>query len=51
MKNSCRVGMPIASAAPLSYLRDRYLTAMRRLEPLADVEFELVAVDELQRKG
>lgn len=35
----------------LSSVRDRYLTAMRRLEPLADLEFELVAVDELQRKG
>ncbi len=35
----------------LSSLRDRYLSAMRRVEPLADVEFELVAVEELQRKG
>ena len=35
----------------LSSLRDRYLRAMRRVEPLADVEFEYVAVDELQRHG
>ena len=36
-------------AGVLSSLRDRYLSAMRRVVPLADVEFESVAVDELQR--
>lgn len=35
----------------LSSLRDRYLSVMRRVVPLADVEFESVAVDELQRQG
>lgn len=33
----------------LSSIRDRYLSAMRRVVPLAGVEFEFVAVDELQR--
>jgi branched-chain amino acid aminotransferase len=32
-------------------LRDRYLSAMRRVEPFADVEFECVSVDELRRRG
>jgi branched-chain amino acid aminotransferase len=32
----------------LSSLRDRYLRAMRRVEPLDDLEFELVGVDELR---
>jgi branched-chain amino acid aminotransferase len=35
----------------LSSLRDRYLSAMRRVEPVADVEFEFVAADELQGRG
>jgi hypothetical protein len=36
----------------LSSPRDRYLSAMRGVVPLADVEFESVAVDELlQRQG
>jgi branched-chain amino acid aminotransferase len=32
----------------LSSLRDRYLRAMRRVEPLDDLEFELVGADELR---
>jgi branched-chain amino acid aminotransferase len=32
----------------LSSLRDRYLGAMRRAEPLTDLEFELIGVGELQ---
>lgn len=35
----------------LSSLRDRYLAAMRRVEPLAEVEFEHVSVDELRSTG
>lgn len=35
----------------LSTLRDRYVSAMRRAAPLADLEFETVAVDELQQRG
>ena len=34
----------------LSSIRDRYLDAMRRVKPLADVEFEFVPVEELQRR-
>jgi branched-chain amino acid aminotransferase len=35
----------------LSSLRDRYLNAMRRLQPLPDLEFELVDVGELKQAG
>ena len=35
----------------LSSLRDRYLNAMRRLQPLPDLEFELVDVGELEQAG
>jgi branched-chain amino acid aminotransferase len=35
----------------LANLRERYVRAMRRVEPLDDVEFEFVAVDELRRRG
>jgi branched-chain amino acid aminotransferase len=33
----------------LSSLRDRYLGAMRRVEPLADLEFELISAEELEQ--
>ena len=35
----------------LASLRDRYLGAMRRVEPLADLDFEVVDVGELDKDG
>lgn len=35
----------------LSSIRDRYLSVMRRAAPLAGVEFEFIAVDEIRQQG
>jgi branched-chain amino acid aminotransferase len=51
-RRSLRSILPGCASTELSiYLRDRYLSAMRRVEPLADVEIECVSVDELRRWG
>ena len=43
--------MELRGDGVLSTLRDRYLGAMRRVEPLADLDFEVVDVGELDKAG